>query len=101
MNMKLLIAVVAGAGLLALAGCASVPAAYDGTGGLPQQPIDAPPPPPPSETTPANEPPPPPPPPPTLTRALAVREPCRSPAGPGSGAERAGDERDRRAPVTE
>ncbi|MEI9905964.1 MAG: transglycosylase SLT domain-containing protein [Asticcacaulis sp.] len=40
MNMKLLIAVVFGAGMLALAGCATVSTGYEGTGGLPEQSID-------------------------------------------------------------
>lgn len=76
MTMKPLMSVIGAvvvAGLLALAGCATVSTGYEGTGGLPEQPIDAPPPPPPGDTgnEPAPPPPPPPPPPELLVQALA------------------------------
>ncbi|WP_155847407.1 transglycosylase SLT domain-containing protein [Asticcacaulis sp. AC402] len=66
---------IMGAGLLALAGCASLPTGGGGGSGLPEQPIDAPPPPPPSEGTVTEDtappPPPPPPPPEMLVSGLA------------------------------
>lgn len=64
LNLKLVLALGA---LLAMTACATVDTGYEGTGGLPTQPIDAPPPPPPSDASiPDETPPPPPPPPPEL-----------------------------------
>ena len=75
MKLKALASFVLGIGLMAMAGCASIPAGPEvgGPGGeLPQQPIDAPPPPPPTETpTEPDVPPPPPPPPAELLNGLA------------------------------
>ena len=72
MKLNLLLAMALGASLLTVTGCATIVAGDEGTGGLPEQPIDAPPPPPPGDPVVDETPPPPPPPPPELlTQSLA------------------------------